>query len=454
MTRVTSHGMREIGVLTLFAALCAGCVTSHHATESIELAPLPMRPRIALLGAPIASEPLQLDDLLTLAARHHPDLQIAKARIEASRGKLVQAGLYPNPVMGPRMNQLGDGHNALGEAGFTVMQTIVTANKLDIAQAAARCEIDAASWQALARWHDVMARARVAFFDWLTAQRELDTVQEIVRVSDEAVQSARKLAKAGAGNRPDELRAKVEWEQNRLRFDIAQKRLETTRQNLLTALGRPDITLDLMPESKNLLDLAPPVFEWSAMVERLRDYSSELQTTRATIAQLEKLEAKAKADVIPNVDVTLNPFYSAPIKEMHGLVIVTAAIPIFNRNQGNIQAARADLARAHAEERQTELRLIDRLAAAYQRYQAGKLQTEAFQKHILPDARESLKLVQAGYRQGDAKYDYTAVLQAQQVLFQAQLTHTLSLGDLWRSIAEIAGILELQDATAGCAPPR
>ena len=166
------------------------------------------------------------------------------------------------------------------------------------------------------------------------------------------------------------------------------------------------------------------------------------------------LEAKARADVTPNVDVTLNPFYSAPTKEIHGLVVLTAAVPIFNRNQGNIQAARADLARAHAEERQAELKLVDRLAAAHQRYQAGKLQAEAFQKRILPDARESLKLVQAGYRQGDAKYDYTAVLQAQQVLFQAQLAHTMSLGDLWRSVAEIAGILELQDASAGCATAR
>ncbi len=454
MTRVASHWLRKVGVVALLAGLSAGCATTHHAPESEELAPLPMRPRTALLGAPVAREPLQLDDLLTLAARHHPDLQVAKARIEASRGKLVQAGLYPNPIIGPRINQLGDKLNALGEAGITFTQTIVTANKLDIAQAAARCEIDAASWQALARWHDVMARARVAFFDWLTAQRELDTLQDIVRVSDEALQSARKLAKAGAGNRPDELRAKVEWEQNRLRLDIAHKRLETTRQNLLTALGRPDITLDLIPESKALLENLPPVFQWDAMLERLRDYSSELQTTRATIAQLEKLEAKAKADVTPNVDVTLSPFYAAPIKEVHGLVMLTAAIPIFNRNQGNIQSARADIARAHAEERQAELKLVDRLAAAFQRYQAGKLQTEAFQKHILPDARESLKLVQAGYRQGDAKYDYTAVLQAQQVLFQVQLAHTLSQGDLWRSVAEIAGILELQDANAGCATPR
>jgi hypothetical protein len=37
------------------------------------------------------------------------------------------------------------------------------------------------------------------------------------------------------------------------------------------------------------------------------------------------------------------------------------------------------------------------------------------------DAEESLKLVRAGWQGGDKKYDYTAVLQAQQVLSQARL---------------------------------
>ena len=136
---------------------------------------------------------------------------------------------------------------------------------------------------------------------------------------------------------------------------------------------------------------------------------------------------------------------------MRAEIIVPAPIPIFDRNQGNIHAAAADVARTQAEVQQLELRLTERLTLAYQRYQGARQQTESYQKTILPDARESLKLVEAGYRAGDRKYDYTTVLQAQQVLFQAQLAHTQALGELWRSVIEIAGILQQDQFLSGCA---
>ena len=52
-------------------------------------------------------------------------------------------------------------------------------------------------------------------------------------------------------------------------------------------------------------------------------------------------------------------------------------------------------------------------------------------------AKASLKLVKAGYDRGDPKYDYTTLLQAQQVLFQAQLAQIQAKGELWRAVVEI-----------------
>src|SRR5260370_37640370 len=38
-----------------------------------------------------------LDELLDIAVKHHPDLTAARARVEIARGRMIQAGLYPNP---------------------------------------------------------------------------------------------------------------------------------------------------------------------------------------------------------------------------------------------------------------------------------------------------------------------------------------------------------------------
>ena len=68
--------------------------------------------------------------------------------------------------------------------------------------------------------------------------------------------------------------------------------------------------------------------------------------------------------------------------------------------------------------------------------------TEAYKKNILPNAESSLKLISLGYENGDPKYDFTAVLQAEQVLAQAKLAFVQSLGELWRAVSELEGLLQ------------
>src|SRR5687767_10051188 len=74
--------------------------------------------------------PLGLGELEEMAVRHNPTLAQAAAQIEASRGKALQAGLYPNPTVGYQGEQMG----VLGTAGELqggfIQQEIVTAGKL------------------------------------------------------------------------------------------------------------------------------------------------------------------------------------------------------------------------------------------------------------------------------------------------------------------------------------
>ena len=412
--------------------------------------PRAARPHLGFAPDTAVREPTNLDELMALAVLHHPDLQAARARVEVAQGKMIQAGLYPNPVIGPRFTEIGESANATGQAGAIFTQQIITANKLGLAKAAGALGVEAADWQAFTKWYDVLTRVRLSYFELLTALREQETTQEIVRVSEEAFKAAKTLEKKGAGNRPDILRANVELEQNRLKTEIAQRRVEAARQNLITALGRPAVALQQLEKNSHDLERSAPAYEWTAMLECMRATSTELQEARALVAQQERLLDKARADATPNIETLFIPYYDSPTREMRYQAYVAAQLPIFNRNQGNILAARADVARAQAEERQLELRLTDRLTAAFQRYQAAGQQVDAYRKTIIPEARESLKLIEAGYRLGDPKYDYTAVLQAQQVLFQAQLSQTQAMGELWRGVAEIGNILQQADLSVGC----
>jgi len=223
---------------------------------------------------------------------------------------------------------------------------------------------------------------------------------------------------------------------------VADYKIEASRRLLAAAVGVVDVDVASV---RGDLGAAPPRYAWDSLLEWTLNSSAELQEARALIAQREQLVLKAEADVRPNIDVSALPYYSGPNRQMTGEVAITAAVPIFNRNEGNIRAARAELARARADEQDLALKLRERLAAAYQRFQSAQAQADAYRKRILPEARESLRLVEVGYRSGDAKYNYTVLFQAQQTLFSVQLGEVQALADLQRAAAELAGIAQLND---------
>src|SRR4051812_20685838 len=111
ITGKISFGLAH-GIILLF---CAGCSTSPLfsmlRSESID-GPGVIRAGHEGAVLPLdATGPSHLEDLLALAVRYHPELQSAQANIEAARGRMIQAGLHPNPSIGPNFGQLGERAN-------------------------------------------------------------------------------------------------------------------------------------------------------------------------------------------------------------------------------------------------------------------------------------------------------------------------------------------------------
>jgi cobalt-zinc-cadmium efflux system outer membrane protein len=390
--------------------------------------------------------------------QNNPDLAMARARAEAARGRLVQAGLYPNPVVTARIDELGSPENVAGFPAMTFSQEIVTARKIPLAKAAAAHGVAAADWLAVTRWYDAQTRVRTAYYELLTAEREVEANREVVRLAEEGLDAARKLLRAGTGTQPDVLRAEVERQQSSVRLATSQRRLEAAGRLLATAVGVNSLPAGgagapgdrSTPLVVGTLDHPVPVLEWQPLLEGVLERSSEVQEAQALVLQAEKLLARAEADACPNVTAAVRPIYNAPLHHWEVLLEFGGPVPIFNRNQGNILAARADVGNARASARGVELRLTERLALAYQRYQTARRQVMLYEKQILPRARESLRLIRIGYEKGDPKYDFTTLLQAQQTLAQARLVQVQTQGDLWRALSEIGGLLQQDGFPEDC----
>src|SRR5438874_4165389 len=160
-------------VLVSTASVAAGCASAPLDIPTYPLRPQPVSvtaqaPRVRPAPRPVpgestdpvrptsATEPISpsagLDELLTLARTRNPDLATAAARVGEARGRMVQAGLYPNPTVGYSGNQINDGPGTAGQQGGFVAQEFVTGGKLKIARESARYGVTAADWHAASRW--------------------------------------------------------------------------------------------------------------------------------------------------------------------------------------------------------------------------------------------------------------------------------------------------------------
>lgn len=118
---------------------------------------------------------------------------------------------------------------------------------------------------------------------------------------------------------------------------------------------------------------------------------------------------------------------------------VSVPIPVWNRNQGNIMAAQAQLAEAIQEVGRVENDLVERLATAFRDYAAAQLRAERYHSAILPRARETYGLSLKAYQGG--QFEYLRVLEAQRSVAQANLEYVRAPGDAWRAACVISGLL-------------
>lgn len=387
------------------------------------------------------SVPSCLADLERLALQRNPTLAQVAAQIDVSRAKALQAGLYPNPTIGYQGEVIGikneAGRSTAGEfQGGFIRQEIVTAGKLRLSRAKYQQEARAAEIQATAQQLRVINGIHIAFYEVLTAQRLIENHRELVRIAGDAVKTTEELVNVGQANEPDLLQAKVEANRERVALVAAQQRYRRSWEHLITLVGAPE--LPPCPLAGQLEPDGPPL-EWDKELCRLLQESPEIQFAQAEVARDQITVKREQVEPIPNIVVQGGVGYNAETPGTVGNVQAYIRVPLFDRNQGTIKQAKADLARAHAEVARVELSLRRRLADAFSRYETARESVEDFREQSLPTSRKAFELYQDYFKKRRATWPQ--VLVAQRTYIQLSDEYANALLDLRRAQVEICGLL-------------
>jgi len=401
---------------------------------------------------PPAEPTLSLEQLEQMALESNPTLAQASAQVQAAAGRTLQAGLYPNPSLGYSGEEISRPASG-GEHGGFVEQTIITAGKLGLSRAVFQQEQVQAEELAKAQRLRVLNTVRLLYYETLGAQDLVAWRDRLAALAQEAVGITHQLFNIGQADQPDLLQAEIEAQQAQLALAAAHANLDRAWRQLATVVGTPTLQRHALTGK---LDEALPELDCNQALVTLLEDSPDLKVAKAGVQRAEAALKRAQVEWIPDLTFRGGVHYnferSGPRERTvgpEGFAELRIPFPVFNRNQGNIAAAQAELDRARQEVQRVELTLRRRLSATFAEYLTSRQTVETYRTHLLADARKAYDLYLQRYQQMAAAYPQ--VLISQRTLFQAQAAYVAALMDLWRAVVEVRGLLLVDGLAAPAA---
>jgi cobalt-zinc-cadmium efflux system outer membrane protein len=197
-------------------------------------------------------EAVTVDALVILALSENPEIRAAKAEVEAAQGRLLQAGLRPNPLLDLSAQQSVTGPDQNLNVGVTLPLDL-NGRKAGRVGVAAR-ELDIKEAQVTNRARELRAEVRMKAGEALAAQRNLRITEELLAVNREALALVAQRVRRGAIPPLDENLARVEVN----RLDASRETLASQVEVLMLQLKG---LVGLTPEAPLTLqgELTPPV---------------------------------------------------------------------------------------------------------------------------------------------------------------------------------------------------
>jgi cobalt-zinc-cadmium efflux system outer membrane protein len=358
---------------------------------------------------------LSLEQAIARAIEQEPALRGERTRIDVAQGMQVQASLRPNPSVSFERRE---------EPGGTDNLTAVTVQwPLDLFRrsgrvAVANGDVAAARLAVADRERMLAADVRMRYGDVLAAVRELTLFDELVA----AVQRQHDLLRARAeqGAAPPLERDLLEVELRRLQAErvLQAGRVEAAMFELKRLLGvsaAAQVTLrDTLEEVvQRESSVAPPIGDGAAAVEQRADVREAAALVNVADAKIRRAEGQGRFDVsVYAAYMRMNSAFpqqafapdgrleriGAQFNYLSAGAMVT--IPVLNRNQGEVAAARAERTGAAAAHDAARLAAETEVASARVRDEHARQAVRIFGSGAQALARQNLAVVGQSFELG------------------------------------------------------
>ena len=371
-------------------------------------------------------------------------LAMVAARLDLDEAEVTKlaASLLENPELTYQMQNIVLGDGNAGDAAFPstfqqVIQTVELSQVFDVwfkkraHVAAAQVGVEQARWQVQDALREVRHAVQSAFVAVLREQRENDLARQSRVRYDQTVVLTQKRYQAGDISET-ELR-KIELEQLKYVNSAisAGAELAVARADLaaLMAYGSADALPATLTDIGPRGD-APPLAEALRLASEQRPdlQAARLGEERAMLA-LRAEKRSALPDLKVSGGYTHSKFQLSGDNPETLLFSLSVPIPLFDRNQADIAAARVDIQRAANV--YTELRIATHhdVRTAHVRLQSARGLLDTFEHGMVERAERALAVAERSYRAG--ALSLLELLEAQRTYLETRADYLQTLYD-WR----------------------
>jgi len=406
----------------------------------------PLEPKFPRMGRAQDNSPgarVTLEQAQQIARDNNPTLRQAEAEIRAAKARQQQAGLYPNPTVGYTGDEIRGGSVGGGKQGFFVQQTIVTGGKRTLAREVFGKEAKLAEIEAEEQKIRVQSAVKMAFIRVLAAQELLDARRDLAAIEEDSAETQRRLANTGQADDTEVLTAEVDAQRMRMAARMQENTLREEWRSLAAVLGQPDLPFTTVTGE---LQRNWPELNEEQVVETIAKESPAIAIADTNALRALAVLARARKESVPDIQFRAGAEYnhetlgSVPFaKGWEGIAELSVELPIFNRNQGNVAASRADSERTEQERKRIALTLRERAASAVDQYANARLMATVYRDDMLPRAKKAYSLMFEKY--GLMLASYPRVLEVQRKLYELQTEYIMALEAVWTNGIALQGYL-------------
>jgi cobalt-zinc-cadmium efflux system outer membrane protein len=383
-----------------------------------------------------------MEDVGQLALEHNPAMTGAQGFIDQQRGHQTAAGAYPNPsVIGNAgYGEIRDTGRAdiqsmltrqsLTEYNMTVRQPMESPAMRAARQRAADAGVATANAGFVEARLNLVAQVKVAFYDLLLAQQNASLARQNLDIVEGVARIVKARVKSGEAPQFEAIKAEVEVLKARQLLVRADNSVRVNRVVVDTfTAGKLGLSYSVEGEFAGMRK----EIQIDSLMTRMLNQHPTLQRLLQSVEQSEwKVEFERQSRV---PSVTVNGSYWREIGReafQGGLTIPT---PIWYRRQGEIASALGSKRRDEAELLRARNELV---RAIHQHYQDARTTAElidVFDKGLLRQAQEALRLAQFSFQQGASSL--LEVFDAQRVQRQIQMDYAQARYELSVSLTRL-----------------